>query len=144
MSIFTWSPARVLAQEALDHRALRRDMIASNIANVSTPMYRPKDMNFEQMMALKADRMFNRDRDLKLAVALTHKNHLLPPEDMEDTRPTMFYRDGHLARNDGNSVDLDVETSEMGKNDVMYQALIGALRKQGGIYTNAVDSSKNI
>lgn len=51
MSIFSYSQARELAQEALDYRALRRDMIASNIANISTPMYRPKDINFEQMLA---------------------------------------------------------------------------------------------
>ena len=56
----------------------------------------------------------------------------------------MFYRDGHLSRNDGNSVDLDIETSEMGKNDIMYQAIIGALRKQGGIFTYAIESSRNI
>ena len=144
MGIFTYSPARALAQEALDHRALRRDIIASNIANVSTPMYRPKDVNFEQMMALKADKIFNRERKLELETAITNKNHLLPIKDIDPYRPTMFYRDGHLARNDGNSVDIDVETSEMGKNDIMYQAIIGALRKQGGIYTYAIESSRNI
>ena len=144
MSIFSYSPARALAQEALDHRALRRDMIASNIANVSTPMYRPKDLNFEQMMAQKADEIINRERDFKLDMALTNKNHLLPLDDVDLKRPTMFYRDGHLAKNDGNSVDLDIETSEMGKNDIMYQAIVGALRKQGGIYTYALESSKNI
>ena len=144
MSIFTYSLARQLAQESLDHRALRRDMIASNIANVSTPMYRPKDINFEQIMAAKADEIFNRNRKLELDIAITNKNHLLPIEDMRLKRPTMFYRDGHLSRNDGNSVDLDIETSEMGKNDIMYQAIIGALRKQGGIFTYAIESSRNI
>lgn len=143
MSIFSYSPARALAQEALDHRALRRDMIASNIANISTPMYRPKDINFEQMLAQKADDIFNQNKKLELKVALTNKNHLLPQKELDD-RPTFFYRDGHLARNDGNSVDLDVETSEMAKNDTMYQALVGALRKQGGVYSYAVESSKNI
>ncbi|MBD5165755.1 flagellar basal body rod protein FlgB [Helicobacter sp.] len=144
MSIFAYSPARLLAQEALDHRALRRDMIASNIANVSTPMYRPKDINFEQMMAAKADEIFNRNRKLELDVAITNKNHLLPMEEMDLKRPTMFYRDGHLSRNDGNSVDLDIETSEMGKNDIMYQAIVGALRKQGAIFTYAVESARNL
>ena len=93
MSIFDYSPARALAQEALDYRALRRDMIASNIANVSTPMYRPKDVNFEQMMALKADKIFNRNRDLELDVAITNTNHLLPIKEQNPYRPTMFYRD---------------------------------------------------
>ena len=145
MSIFTYSKARELAQEALDHRALRRDMIASNIANVSTPMYRPKDLNFEQMLAKKSDEIFHsHHKDLELKVALTHTNHMTPLKDMDNNRPTLFYRDGHLSRNDGNSVDIDIETSEMGKNDIMYQALVGALRKQNGIYSYALESSRNI
>ncbi|MCH5322464.1 MAG: flagellar basal body rod protein FlgB [Helicobacter sp.] len=144
MSIFTYSPARVLAQEALDHRTFRRDLIASNIANISTPMYRPKDVNFEQMMAKKADELFNKEKDLKLGLGITHRNHLLPPDANEDYQPTMFYRDGHLARNDGNSVDIDIETSELGKNEVMYQGIIGALRKQGGIFSYALESSRSL
>ena len=56
----------------------------------------------------------------------------------------MLWRDGHLARNDGNSVDLDVETSEMGKNSVMYQALTSALRRHKGIFSYALDSGKNL
>ena len=144
MSIFNFSQARGLAQEALDYRSLRRDMISSNISNVSTPMYRPKDINFEQMMAKKADEVFNRSKDMTLDLALTNSTHLLPLEEMDLSRTTMFYRDGHLARNDGNSVDLDIETSEMAKNDIMYQALVGALRKQGGIFSNAIESSKSL
>ncbi len=144
MSIFNFSQARTLAQEALDHRSLRRDMIAGNIANVSTPMYRPKDINFEQMMANKADEIFNRNKKMELDLALTNPNHLLPLEDLDKNRATFFYRDGHLARNDGNSVDLDIEMSEMAKNDIMYQALVGALRKQVGIFSNAIESSKSL
>lgn len=78
MSIFNFSQARGLAQEALDYRSLRRDIIAGNIANASTPMYRPKDINFEQMMANKADEIFNRNRKMELDLALTNPNHLLP------------------------------------------------------------------
>lgn len=144
MSIFSYSQTRELAQEALDYRALRRDIIASNIANISTPMYRPKDINFEQMLAKKSDEIFNRERKLELKVAITNANHLLPLEHKNNNRPTIFYRDGHLSRNDGNSVDIDIETTEMGKNDIMYQALVGALRKQAGIYAYALESSKNI
>lgn len=81
---------------------------------------------------------------MTLDLALTNSNHLLPLEEMDLSRTTMFYRDGHLARNDGNSVDLDIETSEMAKNDIMYQALVGALRKQGGIFSNAIESSKSL
>ena len=55
----------------------------------------------------------------------------------------MFYRDGHLARNDGNSVDLDVEMSEMSKNSTMYTALINAYKKNVAIYSSVIDASKS-
>ena len=75
---------------------------------------------------------------------MTNSNHFLTLEEMDLYGTIMFYRDGYLARNDGNSVDLDMETSEMAKNDIMYQALVGALRKQGGIFSNAIESSKSL
>ncbi|MGZ8548992.1 MAG: flagellar basal body rod protein FlgB, partial [Sulfuricurvum sp.] len=35
-------------KSAMDYRAARQDMIASNIANVDTPNYRPRDIRFEE------------------------------------------------------------------------------------------------
>ncbi|UOS57948.1 hypothetical protein MPG54_07510 [Helicobacter pylori] len=49
-----------------------------------------------------------------------------------------------MAKNDGNSVDLDIETSEMGKNSTMYLALSSALKKYRGVINYAIDSSKNL
>jgi flagellar basal-body rod protein FlgB len=61
-----------------------------------------------------------------------------------DLKPIVFYRDGHLARNDANSVDIDVETTEMAKNNIAYNASIQALRKDIDIFKAVIDSSKNI
>jgi flagellar basal-body rod protein FlgB len=49
-----------------------------------------------------------------------------------------------LERNDGNDVDIDVETTEMAKNDIAYKATIAAIKKEIQIFTLAVDSSKNL
>lgn len=142
-SIFSYSKAREVAYKALDFRSLRQDLIASNIANVDTPMYRPKDINFEQVLAKKAKELLNYVPDKRLALWKPDARHLdMKPS--EDNRSTIFYRDGHLARNDGNSVDLDVETSEMGKNSVMYQGIVSALRKHGGIFSYAIESSRSL
>ena len=59
-------------------------------------------------------------------------------------KPDLFFRDGHLARNDGNSVDLDIETTELGKNSVVYQALTTALKKHKGLLNYAIEAGKNI
>ena len=49
-----------------------------------------------------------------------------------------------MARNDGNSVDLDVETTEMSKNSVMFNALIQANKKSGGIFKSVLDASSKV
>ncbi len=141
---FETSKAYKLVYSALDYRSLRQDLIASNMANVDTPFYRPRDVHFEDMLAEKAGQIFDnksRTKTLKLTQALPQH---LPGEFPDPLTGSLFFRDGHLARNDGNSVDLDVETSEMGKNSVMYQALTSALKKHKGIFAYALESGKNL
>lgn len=143
MSFIETSPIYKYVYQALDFRSMRQDLIAGNIANVDTPFYKPRDIDFESYLAKEIAKEDGRSDTLKLTLAQTNQNHLAPDE-MLQNQATLFFRDGHMARNDGNSVDLDVETSEMGKNSVMYQALIGALKKHKGIFTYALESSKNI
>lgn len=144
MAIADISKAYSVVYKALDYRSIRQDMIASNIANVDTPFYRPKDVNFEQYLARENKRIFGTgERSYKLDIAKTAKGHLDSRRNVKDSA-TMFWRDGHLAKNDGNSVDLDVETSEMGKNSTMYQALTSALKRHKGIFAYAMDSGRNI
>lgn len=141
---FETSKAYNLAYSALDYRSLRQDLISSNIANVSTPYYRPKDVHFEDMLAKKASQIFHKKspmEDLELTRTMPQHVSGLHPSRLTGS---LFFRDGHLARNDGNSVDLDVETTELGKNSVMYQALTAALKKHKGIFAYALDSGKNL
>ncbi|DAB29662.1 MAG TPA: flagellar basal body rod protein FlgB [Sulfurimonas sp. UBA12504] len=129
-----------LIKDALDFRAARQDMIASNIANADTPFYRPRDISFQDaLLAKKADAL--NEKSLQLDLAQTNANHL-PLQDVKNsTKPTLFFRDGHMARNDGNSVDLDVETTEMSKNAVMFNALIQANKKDANIFKSVIDAS---
>lgn len=137
------SEARSIAQQALDYRSLRQDLIAGNIANVDTPFYRPKDIDFENLLAQKMDKAYGDQQSLKLNVAKTDTKHL-DPKDENDASAKVFFRDGHMARNDGNSVDIDTETSELSKNGMMYNALLTALKKDKAIFTSVIDSSGKI
>ncbi|MGP1450457.1 MAG: flagellar basal body rod protein FlgB [Wolinella sp.] len=143
-SIFSYSPARDIAHKALDYRSLRQDMISSNIANVDTPMYRPRDISFEETLAAESQKLFSAESNKKLALGQTNSVHFPALEELDSSRGTIFFRDGHMARNDGNSVDLDVESSELGKNGVMYQGIIGSLKKHGSIFSYALESSKSL
>lgn len=143
MSFIEVSPVYKYAHKALDYRSMRQDLISGNIANVDTPFYKPRDIDFESYLSEAMNEEFGRSRNMELQMAQTSCKHL-PPLEQKVQGGTIFFRDGHMARNDGNSVDLDVETSEMGKNSVMYQALVSALKKHKGIFAYALDSTKNI
>ncbi len=133
-----------ILEKSLHYRKIRQDMIASNIANADTPYYRPKDIRFEDALEEEVNKKFNVLHPPKLKLAQTSPGHLPGFDDSENIKPVVFYRDGHLARNDGNSVDIDVETTEMAKNNIAYNATIQSLRKDIEIFKAVIDSSKNI
>ncbi|MGE4420022.1 MAG: flagellar basal body rod protein FlgB [Sulfurimonas sp.] len=137
------SASQALAAKALDYRAVRQDMISSNIANADTPYYRPRDIRFEDALAAESAKILNQGTQ-KLQMAQTNEAHLPLADEKSSSRAKTFFRDGHMARNDGNSVDLDVETTEMSKNSIMFNALIGAMKKNSGIYKSVIDASSKI
>ena len=129
-----------LLEQALEYRKIRQDLIASNIANADTPYYKPRDIRFED--ALRKEVEHNDDKKLKLAIT----NPLdLEPKDIDDEdKPIIFFRDGHLERNDGNSVDIDIETTEMAKNAIMYNAEVAAIKKRIELFKLVIDSTKSL
>lgn len=137
------SRAAALASAAMDYRAARQDMIASNIANADTPFYRPRDIRFEEALAAKKAEIFHDDSQT-LKMAQTNGQHLKPQKEHSSMKPTTFFRDGHMARNDGNSVDIDVETTEMSKNSIMFNALVAAKKKDGAIFNSVIEASQKI
>jgi len=137
------SATQALAAKALDYRAIRQDMISSNIANADTPFYKPRDIRFEDALAAQKAKVLNQSSP-KLQMAQTDSAHLALQEVSNSKLPMTYFRDGHMARNDGNSVDLDVETTEMSKNSVMFNALVNAIKKDTGIYRSVIDASSKV
>jgi flagellar basal-body rod protein FlgB len=127
-------------KSAMDYRAARQDMIAGNIANADTPNYRPRDIRFEEVLEQKSASVFA-DKSQTLAMTRTNGAHLSAGEGISSALPTTFFRDGHMARNDGNSVDLDVETTEMAKNSTMFNALTAAMKKDSALFKSVIDAS---
>ena len=130
-----------LISDALDYRAMRQDMIASNIANADTPFYRPRDISFEDALAAKKADLLQ-DKSHTLALAQTDGKHIPVQNEKSSYKATTFFRDGHMAGNDGNSVDIDVETTEMSKNSIMFNALIAANKKESMIFKSVIEASQ--
>lgn len=139
--VLTTTKAKPLMEEALNARALRQDLIAGNIANIDTPFYKARDVDFESALKEKAREMYAKSDIKELEMATTNENHLRGYKDTSTQKATVFLRDGHMARNDGNTVDLDIETTELSKNSVMFNALTSALKKNSQIFKSVLEAS---
>ncbi len=132
-----------ILEQSLYYRQIRQDLIASNIANADTPFYKPRDIRFEDALIKEAEKLYNKEPK-KLKLAITSPLDLEPKDIDDEYKPVVFFRDGHLERNDGNSVDIDVETSEMAKNNIAYNATVAAIKKDIQIFNAVLEYTKNI
>ncbi len=142
--IYTTTKAKPLMEAALTARAQRQDMIAGNIANIDTPFYKARDVDFESALVAKTKLMYG-DSDIKeLKMAQTDGKHMSAYKSLDYSKSTIYLRDGHMARNDGNTVDLDIESTELSKNSVMFTALTAALKKNSLIFKSVLEASSKV
>ncbi|HIP59516.1 MAG TPA: flagellar basal body rod protein FlgB [Campylobacterales bacterium] len=131
-----------IVEKALDYRSLRQKLISGNLANVDTPFYRARDISFENVLAKEADKLA--DIKKQPAFAKTHHMHMDPVTSNGSNQAEVFFRGTHTTRNDGNNVDLDIESTEMSKNSMMYNALISAKKKSTMIFKSVIDASSKV
>ena len=105
-------------QTALNLRAQRSQLLASNIANADTPRFKARDIDFKSALAQATSGRGNGG----LPLAASSARHLQSPAEMlpPDTR----YRTEHQSSVDGNTVNLDVERAQFAENAVQYEASI--------------------
>jgi flagellar basal-body rod protein FlgB len=102
---------------ALNGSSLRGELIANNIANVSTPDYKRQDVDFKSALnrELKAG-----SRGSGLRLETTSSSHLSGSRSRNGRKIT---ENSNSSRNDGNSVDIEVEMAEMAKNSIYYNVM---------------------
>lgn len=142
---FVTSKSNTLLEAGLNARAMRQDLVSSNIANIDTPFYKARDVDFETALIEKKKEIYGENSAAtKLEMAQTDASHLSGTSGFDSSKSTVYLRDGHMARNDGNTVDLDVETSELGKNAMMFNALASGLQKNGLIFKSVIEYSSKL
>lgn len=142
--VITTTKAKPLMEAALTARAHRQDMISGNIANIDTPFYKARDIDFESALIEKTKEMYKANDTNKLEMAKTDGQHMTAHQGIDSSKSTIYIRDGHMARNDGNTVDLDIETTELSKNSIMFNALTAALKKNSAIFKSVLDASSKV
>ena len=109
----------IIQEKALDAAWLRNDVLSHNLANVDTPRYNRKDVDFESYMrsALRED----------LDDLIVHRKHnfkMGKQTDLSSVRPAITEDYNSMAmRIDGNNVDVDAEMAQMAKNTIKYNTV---------------------
>jgi flagellar basal-body rod protein FlgB len=106
-----------LIQILLDAAVARHKVIAKNLANADTPGYRAQEVRFS--------------KDLERAIE---------QGDSSQVRGAGFEtvdRDGPVKQ-DGNSVDLDRELSDMSENSLTYQTLVTIVAMKTNLMRSAI------
>jgi len=127
-----------LLRLALDGVAQRQRVTAHNIANVDTPGYTRYRLDFESTLrsALEAE-------PGKIAGKVTHPRHIpiggrigtdpvFRPERVSDT----------AMRNDGNNVDIEVELTQLTKDELLYTALADSARRRYALLRDAITEGR--
>ncbi|UIN23401.1 flagellar basal body rod protein FlgB [Herbaspirillum frisingense] len=125
---------------ALNLRAQRQQVLASNIANADTPNYKARDVNFADALKNALDNKGGAVPPLQLArTAASHVAGAAPDNGPGSIGGSpLQYRTVTQGSVDGNTVDLDVERNEFVDNGIRYEAGVTAVNGQIKAMINAI------
>ena len=99
---------------ALGAAGKRQEVLANNLANVNTPGYKRKDVQFDGILAKAVDAAKAGDSSA-----------------LDQLRPEVTSDSSAVAvRADGNSVDVDQEMAYLAENNIRYNALVQLAQKK--------------
>ena len=102
---------------ALKLREQRTSVIASNIANVDTPNYKARDLDFSSVMAT------TQSNSNSNSMRTSHARHISVTNYQALQGDSMVkYRLPNSASLDGNTVEINTENSLFTENSLRYQA----------------------
>lgn len=114
-----------LAQKSLDCLWKKQEVLSNNLANIDTPGYKRQQVSFEET--------FRR----RLIAADETKSSSKMREAIEGTNYTIYSRDDS-ARVDENSVNADVEETEMTRTWLHYYYLLQSVTSDVKRYQTAI------
>lgn len=107
--------------QALELQSRRMQVLADNLANVDTPNYKARDIDFQAALAAAAGAQNGAGAPVRLA---TTDAHDIATAAAPDGTPALKYRVPLAPSLDGNTVDAQLEQAAFADNTVRYQATL--------------------
>lgn len=111
-----------MLEMGIQNTALRRNLIANNIANVDTPGYKRAELSFESQLRRAVDS----EAPARLKTHRTNERHIDFNKQIDFTKvqPRISVEYDTSYRNDGNNVDIDIEAAQASKNTMQYNLMM--------------------
>ena len=109
-----------LLTKAADASWKRETVISNNIANVDTPGYKRKDLNFQGVLTEELGRCKHQSLDSKVSDV-----------DLSRLDPQIYVDSANYSyRMDGNNVDIDTENVELASEQIRYEGLTDCINSE--------------
>lgn len=128
----TWIAGR-LGAGAL---AKRFGAVAENLANVNTPGYRKKEINFEDTLREALDT--SSDGTSRLKVHTTHKDHIGPAALQAELSVEEVTDNEGIYRLDGNNVDPEIEMAKLAETKMAYNGILSMMARRANMIKTAM------
>lgn len=109
---------------ALNMRLMKHNITSSNIANAETPGYHAKKIDFEEALSRALD------IDGLRGMSTSNSEHFTVGGKSARVRPDIYENPEGAVNNDGNTVDLEREMSNLAENTIMYKAAMSLINKK--------------
>lgn len=116
--------------KAADAANTRNTLLSNNIANVDTPNYKRKDIDFESLLQAE----LAGEKSLDKAVSRAN-------DDLTTLDPQVYTDNSSLSyRTDGNNVDIATEEAYLAENQIRYQALVDLMSQEFSRYSTVLSN----
>ena len=130
--------ARMLIK-AMDLSSLQAEVVGSNLANIDTPGYKAREIDFREALS----RFSSQESSAAKAITLerTHSGHM-SIGGRKDGVKIELNEDGP-SRVDGNTVDMDAQLMNLAEIQLMNNFAITAYSKKMGMVSYAIMNSRS-
>lgn len=125
-------------EESLNLRMQRHMVTLANVTNSMTPGYRALGFDFEKQLQSAID------NSEQMNMKTTDPRHIKNPGLSADgvLKPDMYVKPTESIGNDGNTVDVDQEMTQMAANQIVYRATIEILNRQLGMLRYGINGGR--
>ncbi|MGG0669012.1 flagellar basal body rod protein FlgB [Sporosarcina koreensis] len=121
-----------LLEQGLNFSSAKGKVISQNIANIDTPNYKSKHVDFKQMMHEAQSKPISAYRTNELHIDFSSKV----------SKPGIAKYADFNYRQDGNGVDMDKEQADLAANQIYYNALVDRLSSKFNSLQNVIKGGR--